>query len=92
MFLGAIPLLRQARPSVIGSLSAMLLTSCLAAASNGPAARSPAADVSQPSHLDYMMLASMADSPHLMAMAAYRPTGAEDSTRTADPSSPQRRP
>jgi len=76
----------------MGMLSAMLLTSCLAAASNVPAARSPAADVGQPSHLDYMMLASMADSPHLMAMAAYRPTGADDSTRSADSRAPQRRP
>lgn len=73
-------------------LSAMLLTSCLAAASNAPVARPPAVDVGQLSYLDYVMLASMADSPHLLAMAAYRPTGADDSTRSADPRAPQRRP
>jgi hypothetical protein len=27
-----------------------------------------------PSKLDYLVLASIADSPHLLAMAAYRPT------------------
>ena len=85
-------LLRHTWPFMMGFLSATLLTSCLAAASNGPATRSPAAGVSQPSYLDYVMLASMADSPHLMAMAAYRPTGADDSTHTADPRTPQRRP
>ena len=76
----------------MGFLSALLLTSCLAAASNGPAAGSPAADVNRPSHLDYVMLASLADSPHLLAMAAYRPTGADDSTRTVEPKASRRRP
>jgi len=85
-------LLRRTWPSMIGFLSAMVLTSCLAAASSGSAGRSPAADRSQPSYLDYVMLASMADSPHLMTMAAYRPTGADDSARTDDPRTPRRPP
>lgn len=65
---------------MVGLLSAMLLTSCLAAESCNSANRPPVFSFDRPSYLDYVALASMADSPHLLRMAAYHPTRAEDPT------------
>jgi hypothetical protein len=47
--------------------------SCFAAASASSAAPHCPGRAG-PSKLDYLVLASIADSPHLLAMAAYRPT------------------
>jgi hypothetical protein len=59
------------------ALCALAAMRCIAApACDVSAARvvsaSPAVNVS-PSKLDYLVLASMAESPYLLAMAAYRP-------------------
>jgi len=51
-----------------------VFVSCLAAASAGSSAGLECPGRSGPSKLDYLVLASIADSPHLLAMAAYRPT------------------
>jgi hypothetical protein len=48
--------------------------SCFAAASAGSSAALDCPGRAGPSKLDYLVLASIADSPHLLAMAAYRPT------------------
>jgi len=58
---------------VLIALPAVIFAGCLAAASGGPGLHE-CADQSQPSKLDYLVLASIADSPHLLAMASYRPT------------------
>ena len=51
---------------------AVILASCIAAAS--AAASDARASVHGPSNFDYLVLASIADSPHLLAMAGYRST------------------
>jgi hypothetical protein len=51
-----------------------IFVSCVAAASAGSSASPGCAGHDGPSKLDYLLLASIADSPHLLAMAAYRPT------------------
>jgi hypothetical protein len=51
-----------------------VFVSCLAAASAGSSAALDCPGRAGPSKLDYLVLASIADSPHLLAMAAYRPT------------------
>jgi hypothetical protein len=56
------------------AITSVFLTSCLAAASAGTSAALECPDLAGPSKLDYLVLASIADSPHLLAMAAYRPT------------------
>jgi hypothetical protein len=48
--------------------------SCVAAASAGSSASPDCPGHAGPSKLDYLVLASIADSPQLLAMAAYRPT------------------
>lgn len=51
----------------------LVISNCLLAASAGSTARA-CPDRAGPSKLDYLVLASIADSPHLLPMAAYRPT------------------
>jgi hypothetical protein len=53
---------------------AVIFASCLAAASAAPADARACASVDGPSNFDYLVLASIADSPHLLAMAGYRST------------------
>jgi hypothetical protein len=48
-----------------------VFVSCLAA---GSSAALDCPDRTGPSKLDYLVLASFADTPHLLAMSAYRPT------------------
>jgi hypothetical protein len=50
-----------------------VFVSCLAA-SAGSSAALGCPGRAGPSKLDYLVLASIADSPHLLAMAAYRPS------------------
>jgi hypothetical protein len=50
-------------------LLAAILVSCVAAASPGAAESVPSSELSK---LDLMVIASMADSPHLLTMAGYR--------------------
>jgi hypothetical protein len=52
---------------------AVIFASWLAVASAVPSARA-CASADGPSNFDYLVLASIADSPHLLAMAGYRPT------------------
>jgi hypothetical protein len=51
-----------------------VFVSCVAAASAGSSASRDCPGHDGPSKLDYLVLASIADSPHLLAMAAYRPS------------------
>jgi hypothetical protein len=51
-----------------------VFVSCFAAATAGSSAAPGCPGRAGPSKLDYLVLASIADSPHLLAMAAYRPT------------------
>jgi hypothetical protein len=51
-----------------------VFVSCLAAASAGSSAARECPGRAGPSKLDYLVLASIADSPDFLAMAAYRPT------------------
>jgi len=51
-----------------------VFVSCFAAASAGSSAALNCPGRAGPSKLDYLVLASIADSPHLLAMAGYRPT------------------
>jgi len=58
--------------------SALVFAACLAAADHAPnpsvrAAAKEDSVAEGPSKLDFMVLASMADAPHLLAMAGYRP-------------------
>jgi hypothetical protein len=53
------------------ALSALITTGCLRAASCNPLQPAPLG--SAPSRLDYLLLASLADSPQLLSMAAYQP-------------------
>ncbi len=59
---------------VVLGLSALIAAACLARAAEG-VAPAPAACVAPaiPSKLDYLMLASLAESPHLLALSGYRP-------------------
>jgi hypothetical protein len=66
------------------ALSASLLASGLAAASiaavsDHPSSRRECARVLGPSNFDYMVLASIADSPQLHAMASFRSTASQRS-------------
>jgi hypothetical protein len=56
------------------SIPAVVFASCLATASADPASTHACAGLHGPSNFDYVVLASMADSPHLLAMAGYRST------------------
>jgi hypothetical protein len=58
----------------IALFPAVIFASCLAAASATPSDARACASVGGPSNFDYLVLASMADSPHLLAMAGYRST------------------
>jgi hypothetical protein len=53
---------------------AVIFASCLAATSGVPSDARACASVDGPSNFDYLVLASIADSPNLLAMAGYRST------------------
>jgi hypothetical protein len=53
--------------------AAMCMTACLGAAT-GDLAHSAKSRPAAPSQLDYLILASMADSQHLLSIAAYQPS------------------
>jgi hypothetical protein len=50
---------------------ALIATGCLGAVSSDTKGQRPA---DGPTRLDYLLLASLADSQHLLSMAAYQPT------------------
>ena len=62
------------RPSI--SVAAMFVSACLGAGTGDLAAhvKSPQPATKAPSQLDYLVLASMADSQHPLSMAAYQPS------------------
>jgi hypothetical protein len=57
---------------IAGAALALIATGCLRAASGEPDAQRTPADA--PSRLDYLLLASLADTQQFLSMAAYRPT------------------
>jgi hypothetical protein len=54
--------------------SALILAAGLAAASSASSSLLSHGAHAEPSNFDYLVLASIADSPHLTAMASYRPS------------------
>ena len=64
-------------PRMFLGLSAAIAMGCMAAAAAG-VSNPHACPVSRtPSKLDYLVLASMADAPHMLAFGGYRPTALE---------------
>lgn len=59
------------RPRTFVGLYLLICASSLASASANPHPHARA-DPVHPSNFDYLVLASMADSPHLLAMSGYR--------------------
>jgi hypothetical protein len=59
------------------ALPSVIFASCLAAASVDYSSPHVCAAHNRPSNFDYLVLASIADSPHLPAMASYRSTGGQ---------------
>lgn len=51
---------------------AVILASCLASSSADPSSARACAGLNGPSNFDYLVLASIADSPHLFSMTGYR--------------------
>jgi hypothetical protein len=73
-------LLRRSRNLLTGifpAFTAVVFASCLAAASDDASSSRACAALGSPSKLDYLVLASIADSPHLLAMASYRSTASQ---------------
>jgi hypothetical protein len=68
---------KHGRIRICFALSAGIFASCLVAASDGAADVRACADLGGPSNFDYVVLASLADSPHLLAMASYRTTASQ---------------
>jgi hypothetical protein len=60
------------------ALSAAIFASCLAAASGDAPNSRVCAGVGGPTNFDYLVLASIADSPRFLAMASYRPTAQQE--------------
>jgi hypothetical protein len=52
----------------------MFITACFGAATGDLAVPAKSHPTATPSRLDYMVLASMADSQHALSMASYRPS------------------
>src|SRR5260370_35463189 len=69
------------------ALPTVIFASCLAAASAAPLdARACSSAANGPSNFDSLVLASLADSPHLLALAGYHST-ADQRTRPSLPPS-----
>jgi hypothetical protein len=56
------------------ALTALMFAGCFAAASDDASNSSACCDLGRPTNFDYLVLASIADSPQLFAMAGYRST------------------
>jgi hypothetical protein len=66
---------RRKRPPtpMFFALSTVIFASCLTAASNGDSSLRTCAELGEgPTNFDYLVLASIADSPRFLAMAGYR--------------------
>jgi hypothetical protein len=53
---------------------ALMFAGCFAAASDDASSASAYSNAGSPTNFDYLVLASIADSPHLFSMAGYRST------------------
>lgn len=62
---------------IFTAIPIVVLASSLAAATVNPAGARACAGRQGPSNFDYLVLASIADSPNLLAMAGYRSTAAK---------------
>jgi hypothetical protein len=56
------------------AVTALMFAGCFAAASDDASSASAYSNSGSPTNFDYLVLASIADSPHLFAMAGYRST------------------
>ena len=63
---------KRTQTRIFLALSTVIFASCLAAASDDAPRARAYADLSGPTNFDYVVLASIADSPHFLAMAGYR--------------------
>ncbi len=61
------------------AVPAIIFASCLATASADPSSARAFTSVNSPSNFDYLVLASIADSPQLLAMSGYRSAGEQRS-------------
>jgi hypothetical protein len=69
----------NSRTRILCSFPVLILATCFATASAG-SSNTPGRHVrSELSNFDYLVLASIADSPQLPAMASYRPVGTQHS-------------
>jgi hypothetical protein len=59
-------------PRVLAGLFLLMFAGFLTSASGNPRPR-PRVHAARPSNFDYLVLASIADSPHVLVMASYRP-------------------
>jgi hypothetical protein len=73
------PLRTKSLTRIFIAFPAVIFAGCLAAASAAPSDAHTCASVGGPSNFDYLVLASMADSPHILAMAGYRSTAEQRS-------------
>lgn len=67
------------------AIPVVVVASCLAEAWADSSSSHPCTRLNGPSNFDYLVLASMADSPNLAAMAGYRSTAAQRSESGAQP-------
>ena len=63
----------NSRTRILCTFPVLILVSCIAAASAGSSNTPGCHGRPKLSNFDYLVLASIADSPHLPAMAGYRP-------------------
>jgi hypothetical protein len=66
------PLRTKSLTRIFITFPAVIFASCLAAASAAPPSARACGAAEGPSNFDYLVLASIADSPQLLAMAGYR--------------------
>jgi hypothetical protein len=67
------------------AVTAVMFAGCFAAASNDAFDSSACCGVGRPTNFDYLVLASIADSPQLFAMAGYRSTTRPPGARPGEP-------
>jgi hypothetical protein len=68
----------NSRTRILYAFPVFVLAGCFATASAG-SSNTPGHGRPKLSNFDYLVLASIADSPHLPAMASYRPVGTQHS-------------
>jgi hypothetical protein len=73
------PSMINSRTPILSAFPMFVLAGCFATASAGSSNAPGCQGRPKLSNFDYLVLASIADSPHLPAMASYRPVGTQHS-------------